>query len=731
LGTPFSIHAADPVDLGTVGASSAGEVSVPAAAKAAPSQSSLSARSAQSQVSDEYIRNFTSPVADYTQVLQMAPGMFSYNPNGPGLGDAKMTMRGYSDSNAVISFDGIPFNDTNGVSHHSWVFFPSQFTGGAVIDRSPGSAATIGQATFGGNINLLSRVMEPQKRVSIEGSYGSWNTKLLGAELETGQFGTDGTSNLLINVHEMKSDGYQTFNAQKRDAISAKYQYAISDNTVLTAFASFINLKTNTPSIKGVTRANVALGNYNQLLGGDPTKADYFGYNFYNILTDFNYIGISSNLGNGWKLEDKAYVYRYWNKQNYNNFSYSANGITPNPTSLGSLTGVDKLNSYVTKGNLLRLSQESQMGTFRAGLWYDVADSWRYQVKSNPKTWVDAPLPNFNETYTTTTTQPYVEYEFKLGKDLKITPGVKYASYKQDFNHLQDCSTVGGLGATVNTTTCAITGGVGAASVSNSVSYSDVLPSLDVHYQVQPNWSVYGQYAYGDQIPDTGVFDVKNAKVLTTPKPTKSTTAQVGSVWKSDKYTLDVDIYRTQLDSPYSTMTDTSTGLNIYLLNGSQINQGIEAESNIVLGGGFSVYLNATYGSAKFDTGKWVAGAPTDTETLGLNYQQNAWNVGWFTKRVGKSYNDGTDLAKNIVHEAFTIDPVVLTNLFVNYAIKNPTSFSKQAKVQFGINNLFNSHRTVGVAGPVAGSSSAAPNVADLLTVLPERSTSLTLTLDF
>ena len=144
---------------------------------------------------------------------------------------------------------------------------------------------------------------------------------MVGLEHETGQFGADGSSNLLLNVHEMKSDGYQTYNKQKRDAFSAKYQYALSDNTAITAFASYLNLKSNTPSIKGVTRANVGAGNYNQLLSGDPASAAYYGFNFYNIYTDFNYVGITSNLGNGWKLDDKVYVYRYWNKQNYNNFA--------------------------------------------------------------------------------------------------------------------------------------------------------------------------------------------------------------------------------------------------------------------------------------------------------------------------------------------------------------------------------------------------------------------------
>ena len=150
-----SAFAADITDLGAVGATDSTVTS--AAAASAPSQSSLSARSAQSVVSDEFIRDFISPVSDYTQIVEMTPGAFSYSPNGVGLGDNKVTIRGSSDANSVIAFDGIPFNDTNGVSHHSWVFFPAPFVGGAVVDRSPGSAATIGQATFAGSINLLSR----------------------------------------------------------------------------------------------------------------------------------------------------------------------------------------------------------------------------------------------------------------------------------------------------------------------------------------------------------------------------------------------------------------------------------------------------------------------------------------------------------------------------------------------------------------------------------------------
>src|SRR6185436_10384110 len=97
---------------------------LPAAAAAAPSQASLTARSAQSLISNEYIRNYTSPISDYSQVLQMAPGTFSVSANGPGLSDTKTFFRGFKDGYYSMTFDGVPFNDTNDPTHHSWVFFP-------------------------------------------------------------------------------------------------------------------------------------------------------------------------------------------------------------------------------------------------------------------------------------------------------------------------------------------------------------------------------------------------------------------------------------------------------------------------------------------------------------------------------------------------------------------------------------------------------------------------------
>ncbi len=736
---PLLAHGQQATDLGVVHIT---DSSVGDAVSVAPSQNSLEARSAQSIVSDAAIRNFTSPIADYAQVMDMTPGIFSYSPNGVGLGQASITIRGLSDSFTVFSFDGIPFNDTNGVSHHSWVFFPSQFLGGAVVDRSPGTAASIGQATFGGTVDLRSRVLDPNGHKELTASYGTWNTILRGVDYDTGSFG-EHKSDLEVNAHRMTSDGYETFNRQDRKAASGKFQSALTKDTELTVFVSALDLLNNTPNLKGVTRANYLAGNYNYLLTQDPTLNNCACYNFYDIDTTFSYVGVTSNLGGGWKVDDKAYVYSYYNKQNYANGSkpgaalstVNALPLAMTPSDPLGSTGLDKLNSYVTFGDLLRLTQDSSLGTLRTGVWLDIAHSHRYQLEANPTNWVDFPIANFQEQYKTTTVQPYLEYTFKVTPQFEVTPGVKYANYRQDFVHNAD---LGSLSTTltpgyptvpVGTSLPGVIGPLnGAATLGQGISYHDVLPALDLHYLMRPNWSLYAQYAAGDEIPSTGVFDVPNAKVSTPPKATRAKTLQLGTVYTGTSTAVSADVYRTVLGGTYTgTPPDPVTGYVTYYPSGNQLDQGFEAEVTQLLGHGFSVYANATIASVTYDaTGLWVAGAPNDTETVALNWTDGHWDTSVSANNVGRMYNDN-----GTTHQAFRIGPVLVTNAFANYTFTGLGSTVKSLKLQFAINNVLNQHSIVAVPGPKSGSSSSTPNAADLLTILPERSESLTATVEF
>ena len=673
---------------------------LPAAAVAAPSQASLTARSAQSLISNEYIRNYTSPISDYSQVLQMAPGTFSVSANGPGLGDTKTFFRGFKDGQYSMTYDGIPFNDTNDPTHHSWVFFPAQTIGSTVFDRGPGPASSIGPSTYGGSVALISRSLRSDELLNGTVSYGSFNTRMFDVDYNTGRFGADGRSRLMIDAHEMRSDGYQTLNYQQRDAFSAKYSYQAGPNTALTAFSSIMHLKSNTPNQKGSTRQQIERFGDNFLMTDDPTSPLYYKFNFYSIPTDFEYVGVRALLGNGWSIDNKTYTMRYHNKQNYN-------GVT----TISATSATDKLNSYRKYGNNLPITHASARGVFRAGLWSEYASTDRYQTPSDPRTWIDAPLPNFHETFGTTTLQPYAEYELRVASNLTVTPGLKYAYYKQDFTQFAD------NGKTVGTLN-------GAASVDHVANYHATLPSIDAHVLLQPYWSMYGQYSRGQNIPPTSVFDVRNARVGTLPKPILTDTVQFGSVWKSRRATLDVDVYHINFQSDYSSTIDATTGDTLYFLNGESITQGVEAESTILVGGGVALYLNATKGSAKYrDSGLWVQYAPRDTETIGLTYNVGSWNVGLFNKRVGDMWNDNGNL-----HQAIPIDPFNITNLFVNYTL-NGSSQLAQSRIRLAVNNLTDSHAITAVTA--ASTKSNAPSAGDILTLMAGRSASMAFTVGF
>ena len=172
-------------DAITVEANTSGSI----AAQHAPMDGLLEAHSARTEITPVFIQNYTSPVADFGELVEMAPGTFSISSNGIGLGQDKTYFRGFPDGDYDIDFDGVPFYDTNTPTHHTWAFFPDPWTGSVDFDRSPGSASTIGPTPFGGSIHLLSPDMATVPSVQANISYGSFNTILVDGTYDSGWFG--------------------------------------------------------------------------------------------------------------------------------------------------------------------------------------------------------------------------------------------------------------------------------------------------------------------------------------------------------------------------------------------------------------------------------------------------------------------------------------------------------------------------------------------------------------
>lgn len=723
------------------------------AAQLAPMDSRLDQRSARTEIMDHYIQNFTSPVSDFSEIIQNAPGAFSINSNGVGLGDSKTYFRGFQDGNYDVTFDGIPFEDTNSPTHHSWAFFPAPLIGGVDFDRSPGDAATIGPTPFGGSINLLSRNLSNSFNVRGGVSYGSFNTILTNVELDSGKLGSNGKTRVSADFNRLTSDGFQSFNAQQRSAGGIKVQYAFNDEKVLTGFSGVVLLDTNTPNTKGPTRAQY-LAQYNYLLQNtDPTRSDYVAYNYYHVPTDFEYVGFKTPFGKSWHLDTKQYTYSYYNQQNY--------ALTPKTGIVSSTNcapegkqscGIDKLNSYRKYGDTSTFSQVSKFGIFRAGLWYEWATTSRHQIPQDPTTQADAVLPNFNQTFITTTYQPFVQYELHPTTKLTVTGGLKYAHYGFDLKQYSD------NGGAIGT----LPGGV--AAVYHSVGYNAYMPSADVNYRLHDNWSIYGQFATGSVIPPSSVFDVSNVTTtggVTTIIPNPVSVApglsyaksyQAGSVLKLHRVTVSGDVFYVRYGNTFTASPDpNAVGAQEYQSSGDSGTKGFEGDTNIVIAPGLSIYLNGTVGANRYlsDTisqgakvyvnpnkGFWGANTPANTETYGITYQRHNVDAGFFTKRIGPMWNDnkatvplhytdGTTVSTSITaNQVIPIDPFDISNLYLNYTVRGDSRFNN-TKVRLSFNNLFDARNITSLTAANAGTTFT-PASGDTLGLLPGRSLTLT-----
>jgi iron complex outermembrane receptor protein len=716
------------------------------ASQLSPVKSVLDAGSARTEITSEYVREYTSPVTDFADITQAAPGTVSYSENGIGLGQAKIYFRGFVDDDYTMTWDGIPFEDANDPSHHSWAYVPAPAIGYVDFDRSPGTASDMGPANFGGSIHMFSPQLPDTMGMDLAESYGSFNTNQIQGDYSSGLFGgSHPKANFWFEGHHMSSDGYQTDNFQVRTAGSAKFTYKFSDRTYLSLIGTVVLVDSNTPN-NDATRGQIAQYGDNFLMQGNQFNADgsynalYYRYYTYHVPTDFEIVTFDKQFGHSWRVVSKPYTYSYSNHQHYQN-DQSGSTATVNATS-----GINKMNQYNRVGQITILSATSKWGVFRTGGWYEYTPTNRYQIKSDPRTWVDSNLIKnlkFHENFVTQSVQPFAEYQLIAIPRWTITAGIKDAYYNMWLKQWADGKVVGALGcpSTATTATC-------SNYVTHDANYNSWLPSVEANFRIRTNWSVYGQYGRGSIIPFSSVFDVTGAQVAVTPPPTVASTYQGGTVLKLNRVSLDADVYHIHFVNQYSSFTPSSgpdAGFSYYYATPPSNTNGVEGEGNIALGGGVGLFLNGTFGEAKYEpaaataaTGTtpaspaspaaWVALAPHDTESLGLTWQKKGWDLGFFNKRIGSRWEDDGPY-----HQTVPLDSWWMNNLFLNYTLRNGSKFD-QSKIKLSINNLFDNHNVADIS-PANGTTGSlvpyTPNSLDTLQLLPGRAVMVTFQLGF
>ena len=483
-----------------------------------------------------------------------------HHADGIGNGQAKIYFRGFVDDDYSMTWDGVPFNDSNDPSHHSWAYIPAAAIGHVDFDRSPGTASDIGPSNFGGTIHFFSPELSDEAHVRLEETYGSWNTNQILGDINSGAF-LHGKAHFWLNCDYQSSDGYQTFSPKQDVAATAKFDYKFSDRTYLSVIGT--NIIVDAFTNNDPTRRQLLHYGDNYLYDNTETNADFaststyyydpqfWRFSVYHVASFFDIVSFNHDFGKNWKLTTKTYGYGYSNHQHYQNktdqdlitdsvntsLKYEVVGGTDQPgwvntTTMTSPTptGVDKLNQYARGGEIEDLSYATKWGVFRTGSWYELTNTLRYQIYTDPITWVDSPYVHDIK---------FHEHFLHHGRPalcrvpMGFDPGCDHHRRRQGCLLSHEPDSVRGrpydrsLPASNRPPAQPLACGVALALAANCTAttqhaqnYNSILPSIEANYRLNPVASVYLQYGRGSIAPYSAVFDTKGAEVAVTPPPT-------------------------------------------------------------------------------------------------------------------------------------------------------------------------------------------------------------------
>ncbi|HSZ07354.1 MAG TPA: TonB-dependent receptor [Steroidobacteraceae bacterium] len=668
-----------------------GAVDKDSAITQAPTMAPLDVTQPTSLLSQYYIENNIAPSANFDDIVKIVPSVYSVSPNGPGLSENQiLSIRGFSDGFYNVTFDGIPWGDSNDFTHHSTSYFMGHDLGNISVDRGPGTAATIGNATFGGTIGINSKNPLADMTVTPYASYGSFNTQVIGAEFDTGQMEKYNGAAGFIDGESLSSDGYLNNLGINRKNLFTKFAVPVGDNTVV-SFAGMYNELVQYISL-GATAAQIAQFGPTFGLSRDPTNQNYFGYNNDHIHTDWEYIGVVSKFAESWTLDNKVYTYAYYH---VGENGLDPNGETPNGTTYGpnDVPGQLLINDYRSWGDTLNLKDALSFGTFSTGIWFDRQLNLRQLTEvdftlggalnpaGNPATGgIDREL-----TQVLTTLQPFVQFDWKVLPGLIVSPGVRYDHFER------------AVDATVDVKS--------AYAESYSNTYTATLPSVVVHYDLAKDWAAYAQAAKGFLAPNENFFNYsKNNPTAISPastnlSPQQSWNYQAGTSWQTQALSLSADVYYIDFAN---LIGSTTNGGNVLFFNqGGVIYKGVEAEATAFLGMGFSVYANGSINSAKDkgvdiqNPGQWVANAPKSTGSLGLIFNKSEWYASLIGKYVGSRFGD--------VGQAIPLGGYTTVDAALGYTVgDNGPAWARKANLKLALNNLADSHKIYALAGYTA-----------------------------
>ncbi|WP_374943109.1 TonB-dependent receptor [Sphingomonas sp.] len=675
----------------------------------APVTASLQTTQPQSVISRSFIEDSLPATSDFNQIALISPSVSNTgSANGAGLSESKAQIRGFQDGEYNITYDGVPFGDTNDPTHHPNTFFPSNTIETLIVDRGPGNAGQLGQATFGGNINLFSRAAREEAGLEAKASYGTFDTVLVRGLLQTGEIDRLGGARGVFSSQAIHSDGARTFSPFRSFNIFGKVVIPVGPSARLTLLGTYNVNRFNQPDNDGATTSQVALYGKQFSLNADPNSQTFYGYNHTHKRTDFEIVRFDADLGHGSTFDNRAYTYSYDNETlSGNDVTLFATAtpaqiaaantvvLTPGAKAVSGVPGYTKTNRYRVFGDIARVHLDFGFGALTTGAWLEWSNTYRQQRDVNlvtlaanfiekavvdPVSGTGTPQNvKFDQNSHTNHTEAFVELELRPLPGLSITPGFKHV----DFNRQ--------IRAAYNQTT--------RYAQSSSDTYTADLPFLTVNYALTDRLAAYGQYARGFLAPPLSVLYVANPR-LSTVAPERSTNYQAGAVYHGANLSLDADVYRIDFSNKFSSFTSAVPGEGVVFINQGAVRyRGVEAQATYALPLGFAVFANGSRNEARTDNPgvirQQVAKAPEYTAAGGLLYKHGPIRFSLIDKWVGRQFflNPTGSTAPGTAY-----DSDIYQSRGYNAAILSARYDVGPVRLGVEVNNIFDSQRVTSIS---------------------------------
>jgi len=706
------------LDLGSVLATGTGNTAALASTPGtapyeALSLTPLNSSQPTSVVNQQTIQNQFIGTQSYADIAKLTPSVSTIEPNGPGLMETTgPVIRGFQDGQYNVTFDGIPIGDSNDFTHHTTSFFTDQDIGQTIVDRGPGTAETVGDATFGGTISVRTINPSPVQTFTPYGEWGSYDTQLGGVQYDTGSIQSANGTSAVVDGEELQSNGALTNANQQRSNFFGKIVIPVSSNTTVTLLADYNKLYQNPPI--GATLSQIQDFGSNFAYSSDPNQQNYYRYNDDHITTDMEYIDVQSNFGQGWLYDGKLYTYAYYHSDLNGDDPNDVLGdgvtqavadgavpnlvqFTPNGPEVAGVPGELFTNSYRSVGTIQRLQKDLSFGDIKAGVWFDHQVNTRAvdEVILNAGNAFDyAPTDSnggaivdrlqHNQLYTF---QPYAQFDWKPIEGLTLTGGVKYAFFRRQLDATVQQKTEEPFGYEHN--------------------YDKLLPSFEAQYSFTPNLSAYAQAAEGFLAPNLNTYYTK-ALGQYALQPQSTLNFQAGTAYQDEHLALGGDVYLIHFQNFINSKKETIGGTpeTVFYNQGGVIYRGIEGEATYTFDSGFSLFANAGYNQAfQTSTNIYITNAPQFTSNFGVIYDKNGIYGSVIDQWTGGSYtgDTGVDVATGQAEGSQAsgkspggwYDPYNVVNVAAGYTFNHLDQHLNQIKLKVNVDNITNQKQII------------------------------------